>query len=88
MLACESLLVRSWQEVEEVKLLTAPEVAAILNVPIARVYELVRTKTLPSVHLGSRQLRFDETRLNEWIERGGCSAPNTNWEAHERQTDQ
>ncbi|MEK6300542.1 MAG: helix-turn-helix domain-containing protein [Acidobacteriota bacterium] len=56
------------------KLITAQEVAALLTVPVARVYELARTQSLPCVHLGSRQLRFDEERLHEWIESGG-SAP-------------
>ena len=60
------------------KLITAQEVAVILNVPLARVYELARTKTLPSVHLGSRQLRFDEAKLHDWIASGGCPAPAEN----------
>ena len=69
------------------KLITAQEVAAILNVPLARVYELARTKTLPSVHLGSRQLRFDEDRLHDWIASGGVPATEHNWGANKIRAD-
>src|SRR5207247_1704810 len=37
---------------------TAPEVAASLKVPVARVYEMARTHTIPSVRIG-RAVRFD-----------------------------
>ncbi len=57
---------------DPIRLLTADETAAILNVRKHRVYELARTGVLPAVRLG-RQLRFDEHRLREWIERGGKS---------------
>jgi excisionase family DNA binding protein len=69
------------------KLITAQEVAVILNVPLARVYELARTQTLPSVHLGSRQLRFDEARLHDWIESGGVTATDHNGGAHKGRAD-
>ena len=49
------------------RLLTASEVANILRVSTARVYELARTKAIPSITLGQRQVRFDETALREWI---------------------
>ncbi len=51
------------------KLLTASEVADILRVSTARVYELARIKSIPSITLGQRQVRFDETTLHEWISR-------------------
>jgi len=51
------------------KLLTASEVADILRVSTARVYELARRKSIPSVMLGQRQIRFDETALQDWINR-------------------
>lgn len=54
------------------RLLTAQEVSNLLQVPVARVYELVRLNLLPSVKLGERQIRFNEEKLREWIERGGC----------------
>ena len=53
------------------RLLTAQEVSDVLQVPVARVYELVRLKLLPAVKLGERQIRFDEEKLQEWVERGG-----------------
>ena len=56
------------------KLLTMSEVATILNVTVARAYELARTGLLPTVKLG-RQVRVDETRLREWIEAGGAALP-------------
>lgn len=49
------------------RLLTASEVSNILRVSTARVYELARTKAIPSITLGQRQVRFDETALREWI---------------------
>lgn len=51
------------------KLLTANEVANILRVSTARVYELARIKSIPSITLGQRQVRFDETALHEWLSR-------------------
>ena len=51
------------------RLLTASEVATILRVSTARVYELARVKSIPSITLGQRQIRFDEATLHEWISR-------------------
>jgi excisionase family DNA binding protein len=51
------------------RLLTAKEVANILRVSTARVYELARTNAIPSITLGRRQIRFDETILWDWISR-------------------
>lgn len=51
----------------------ADYVSELLNIPKARVYELVRENILPAVKIGARQIRFDEDTLREWIERGGCS---------------
>ena len=49
------------------KLLTAGEVANVLRVSTARAYELARMKSIPSITLGQRQIRFDETALRNWI---------------------
>ena len=49
------------------KLLKAGEVANVLRVSTARVYELARMKSIPSITLGQRQIRFDETALRNWI---------------------
>ena len=53
------------------RLLDAKEVAEILKVNTQRVYELTRQGMLPSVRIGARQIRFEETRLQQWIENGG-----------------
>jgi excisionase family DNA binding protein len=53
------------------QLLNAREVAEILQVSTQRVYELSRQGSLPSVRIGARQIRFEETRLLQWIENGG-----------------
>jgi excisionase family DNA binding protein len=58
--------------VNEIKLLTAPQVADILQVSVARVYELARSNALPCVRL-VRQVRFDERALREFIANGGCT---------------
>ena len=55
------------------RLLTASEVANILRVSTARVYELARRKCIPSVTLGQRQVRFDETALLDWINRSNSA---------------
>ena len=49
------------------RLLTASEVANILRVSTARVYELARTNAIPSITLGQRQVRFDEAALHSWM---------------------
>ena len=49
------------------RLLTAEEVAGILSVSTARVYDLARRNVIPVLKLGQRQVRFDETALRKWI---------------------
>jgi excisionase family DNA binding protein len=56
------------------RLLSIAEVARLLGVREARVYELAKSGTLPSVRLG-RQVRIDEGRLAEWIRNGGAALP-------------
>jgi excisionase family DNA binding protein len=51
------------------RLLTADEVAGILSVSTARVYELARRNAIPALKLGQRQVRFDEATLRDWIAR-------------------
>lgn len=55
------------------RLLTAQEVSVLLQVPLARVYELARLNLVPKVKLGARQVRFDESKLRQWIEKGGLA---------------
>ena len=54
---------------------TAEFVAMLLDVPKARVYELVRQNLLPVVRIGARQIRFDEETLQHWIKNGGAADP-------------
>lgn len=53
------------------KLLTAKEVAKILNVSEARIFELSRQNLIPVIRLGARQYRYSEASLMSWIENGG-----------------
>jgi excisionase family DNA binding protein len=53
-----------------IRLLTAKQVADLLQVTLARVYELSREDILPVVRIG-RQVRFDEEKLRDWITSGG-----------------
>lgn len=55
-------------------LLTARQLSEILNVPVARVYELARTKMIPVVRVG-RSVRFPEDKLRQWIDSGGQALP-------------
>ncbi len=52
------------------RLLTAEDVAGILQVPKASVYELIRLKRLPVVRIG-RLVRVPEDELRSWIATGG-----------------
>ena len=38
---------------------TAKEVAAAFSLRLDRVYELARTRSIPSIHVGERAMRFD-----------------------------
>lgn len=54
------------------KLLKVTEVAELLDVKNARVYELCREdENFPFILIGQRQYRFKKTALDNWIERGG-----------------
>jgi excisionase family DNA binding protein len=53
------------------KLLTVSEVAEILGLKPARIYELTRERKIPFVQIGDRQYRYSETALINWIEKGG-----------------
>ncbi len=53
------------------RLLSAQEVADLLNTNAQVVYRLARNQELPSVNLGERILRFSEDSVHEFIKRGG-----------------
>lgn len=51
-------------------MLRAQTVAEMLDVPVRRIYQLCRERSIPHVRLG-RSVRFAEARLKEWIAAGG-----------------
>ena len=54
------------------KLLKVPEVAEILDLKPARIYELCREDThFPFILIGQRQYRFSKSALMDWINNGG-----------------
>lgn len=53
------------------QLLTAQEVAELLKTKTQVVYRLVRSRELEAVNLGERMLRFTESSVHEFINRGG-----------------
>ena len=57
-----------------VQLLTAEELAVILNVSVPRAYALLREGVIPSVHL-NRQVRVDPAALDQWLKQGGQRLP-------------
>jgi hypothetical protein len=52
-------------------LIKAPEAAKMLDIRLARLYELTRQRIVPSVRVGPKQLRYDPNTLREWIQKGG-----------------
>jgi excisionase family DNA binding protein len=52
-------------------LIKAPEAAKMLDIRLARLYELTRQRIVPAVRIGSKQLRYDRETLREWIQKGG-----------------
>lgn len=63
------------------RLLTAGEVAEMLNVPVSWVYERSREGAMPHVPLG-RYVRFDRAKVLAWLE--GCSVPGRTVERRKR----
>jgi excisionase family DNA binding protein len=56
------------------RLLTADDVAAILDVPRSLVYALVRRGELPAIRVGERYVRFRAEAIERWIEGREASA--------------
>ncbi len=54
-------------------LLKADEAAKLLAVRPARLYEMARSGVIPSVKIGEKSVRFSESAIKEWIERGGVA---------------
>jgi excisionase family DNA binding protein len=53
------------------QILVAEEVAELLTVDKQRIYELVRTKSIPVIRLGERQYRFSRTAIENFLSGGG-----------------
>jgi excisionase family DNA binding protein len=56
------------------RLLSADEVAEVLGVSTARIYELLRSGLLPCIKIG-RQRRVSPAQLRAWLDGGGQSLP-------------
>lgn len=54
------------------RLLSAADLAAKLNLPLWRVYELAREGALPTIRLG-RAVRFSASSVAAWLARGGTA---------------
>jgi len=60
---------------DTVRFLTVPEVAELIKLTEARVYEAVRLKLLPAVRIG-RQIRIEHSVFVEWARSGGKTFAN------------
>jgi excisionase family DNA binding protein len=56
------------------ELLTAPEVAHVLGVPVSWVYEQSRRGRIPTVTLG-RYRRFRRSAIDAWVDRLEAGTP-------------
>jgi excisionase family DNA binding protein len=52
---------------ENLQQLTVSKVAALLDMPKARVYELIRRGQMPAVRVGVKNVRVPRVALREWI---------------------
>lgn len=50
------------------------ELAQLLKVPESTAYSLNRQKRIPGVVKFGRHIRFNRTRIQEWLEQGGTKA--------------
>lgn len=50
------------------QLLTVPQAAERLNLPVTKVYELVRSKDFPAAKIG-KSWRIHGDRLDQWFEK-------------------
>jgi excisionase family DNA binding protein len=53
------------------QLLTAEDIAVLLNTKLQRVWTLARENDLPCIRLGKRQMRFDRQAVEQFIQSGG-----------------
>lgn len=52
------------------KFFTVQQVAELVQLTPARVYEAIRLELLPAVHIG-RQVRIEEQAFQDWVRNGG-----------------
>ena len=52
------------------KFFTVKQIADLVQLSPARVYEAIRLGLLPAVHIG-RQVRIEEQGFQDWVRRGG-----------------
>jgi putative molybdopterin biosynthesis protein len=56
------------------RLLTVEEMAPLLGLTAARLYEIARQKLIPHVRIG-RQVKLSAAKCEEWVESGGTALP-------------
>jgi len=71
-MAALTATVSGLQALEKIRLLKANELAELFQVSGNRIYELVRTRSLPSISLGDHQMRFDPIAVRRWLDEGDC----------------
>jgi excisionase family DNA binding protein len=49
--------------------MTVPQAAAELQLPVSTVYDLIRRGVIPAVRVGKR-IRVPKRRLEQWVNRG------------------
>ncbi len=54
---------------EALQLLGVPRVAELLDLPKARIYELIRQGELPAARVGAKNVRVPYAALREWVAR-------------------
>jgi excisionase family DNA binding protein len=54
------------------KFYTVHQIAELVQLTPARVYEAIRLDLLPAVHIG-RQVRIEEQAFHDWVRSGGQS---------------
>ena len=59
------------QPLDQHRFLTAQEVAKLLKLPLASLYELVRSNRIAGIVRLGRRIRFDAEALNDWLASGG-----------------
>jgi len=70
---------------ENLQQLTVSKVAALLDMPKARVYELIRRGQMPAVRVGVKNVRVPRVALREWIA-GHQEKDETTYTAYSRST--